>query len=250
MKGFTSAVGWLFLVTLLLPVIQTVWVSFSPDSFLMPPTRDWSLKWYQAFLEDPRWTTALGRSLGIGIVSAILSVLVAAPAAYASTQPKFRGRTLLLLAVLLPGCLPPAALGMGLLPLFHFTGLWGSSVGIVLVHCTMSLPVVFLILRSQWSEQLHNLETAAHGLGASFQQTTLRVTLPLLRPAIVTAGIAGFVLSLNETVLAIFLCTPATETLPAMIWPQLRFAPTPIVAVASCATAILGTVGILVIRRR
>ena len=43
-------------------------------------------------------------------------------------------------------------------------------------------------------------------------------------------------MSLNESMLTLFLATPTTETLPAVVWPQLRYAPSPLVAVASCVS--------------
>jgi ABC-type spermidine/putrescine transport system permease subunit II len=242
-------VGWAVLVGLLAPVLHTAWVSFSPDSFLTPPADDWSLRWYRAFAEDRRWTAAVARSLMVATCAGVLSVLAAAPAAYAIRHERFVGRKLLAAGVLLPACLPPAALGMGVLPLMHAIGLWGSLVGIVLVHATLGLPVAFLIVRSHLTEQIHQLESAARGLGASPSQTLRRVTLPLLRPALVAAGVAVFVLSLNESLVTLFLATPSTETVPAVTWPQLRYSPTPLVAVASGVTAVVGAVGIWIVFR-
>lgn len=233
----TRTLGWLVVVLLLAPVLHTAWVSFSPDSFLTPPTGAWSLRWYRAFADDRRWTAAVGRSVLVAAAAAVLSVLAAAPAAYA-------GRRWLSAAILLPACLPAAALGMGVLPLMHLSGLWGSLAGIVLVHATLGLPVAFLIVRSHLTEQIRQLESAARGLGASRWQSVRRVTLPLLRPALVAAGLAVFVLSLNESLVTLFLATPSTETVPAVTWPQLRYSPTPLVAVASCVTAAVG-VGIV-----
>jgi ABC-type spermidine/putrescine transport system permease subunit II len=63
------------------------------------------------------------------------------------------------------------------------------------------------------------------------------VTLPLARPALLAGAAAAFAVSLNEALLTLFLATPSTETLPAVVWPQLRYSPSPLVAVASCASA-------------
>src|SRR5262249_32967107 len=58
--------GWLALLGLLAPLLFAAWVSFSPDSFLTPPTGAWSFRWYLAFAADHRWTAALVRSLIVG----------------------------------------------------------------------------------------------------------------------------------------------------------------------------------------
>lgn len=240
-----SAWGWLVLVGLLAPILHTAWVSFSPDSFLTPPTGEWSLRWYRQFVQDTRWSAAVGRSLFVAAASAVTSVLAATPAAYAVKRTRWRGRGIILVALLLPAAIPPAALGMGILPLLHRTGFWGNPLGLILVHAMLGLPVAFLIVRTHLTDRLAELESAARGLGANRWQVVWRVSLPLLCPALIAAGIAVFVLSLNETLVTLFLATPNTETVPAVTWPELRHSPTPVVAVASGLTAILGILSVV-----
>lgn len=242
MTRLPAAFGWLVLVGLLAPVLHTAWVSFSPDSYLTPPTGEWSLRWYRQFFGAPRWSAAVARSLGVAAVSAAVSVCAATPAAYAVRRSRWRGRGLLFVALLLPAVLPPAALGMGLLPLLHRTDLWGHPAGLVFVHATLGLPVAFLIVRTHLTDRLAELESAARGLGASRRQVVCRVTLPLLRPALVAAGLAAFVLSLNETLVTVFLATPTCETAPAATWPELRHSPTPVVAATSVVTTVAGVI--------
>ena len=164
----------------------------------------------------------------------------------------FRGQQLLSAAVLLPLGVPPLVLGMGLLPVMHAFRLWGTYAAIVIGHVLISLPVVFLILRSHLRQTSPELEQAARGLGASAWQTFFRITLPLLRPALAAGGIIAFVLSLNEALLSLFLASPEVETLPRMIWPNLRFTLSPLVAVASAistAATLLGLALLLLLRR-
>jgi putative spermidine/putrescine transport system permease protein len=98
------------------------------------------------------------------------------------------------------------------------------------VHATIGLPIAFLIIQTCMTEQLRELDAAAAGLGANPIDVARRVTLPLLTPVLLAAGIAVFVLSLNESLVSVFLATPTNETLPAVIWPQLRYSPSPMVA--------------------
>ncbi len=248
-KRVISVLGWGTIVCLLAPVLHTVWVSFSPDSFLTPPTTAWSFKWYVACFQDRRWMHAILQSLTVAGLAAGLAVATAAPAAWSMGNLTRTQQRFVSFLLLLPALIPPAALGIGLLPLVHVTGLWGTTLGMVLVHATIGLPIGFLIIRTCLPEQLSELETAAAGLGASQPEILRRVTLPLLAPVLFAAGIAVFVLSLNESLVSIFLATPNNETLPAVVWPQLRYSPSPLVAVASCTTAIIGTLGILIVLR-
>src|SRR5262249_21418884 len=123
--------GWSVVLAVLAPLAFAAWVSFSPDSFLTPPTGAWSLRWYEAFAADRRWTAALIRSVIVGLASALVALVTGTPLAYAVARHRFRGRTLLSGTALLPACVPPAVLGMGLLPLLFAVGLWGSLTGLI-----------------------------------------------------------------------------------------------------------------------
>jgi ABC-type spermidine/putrescine transport system permease subunit II len=107
---------------------------------------------------------------------------------------------------------------------------------LILVHGLVGLPVVYLIARNHFEQTSTDLEAAARGLGASPVQVAFRVTLPLLRPALLAGAAAAFAVSLGESMLTLFLATPTTETLPAVVWPELRYSPSPLVAVASCVS--------------
>jgi putative spermidine/putrescine transport system permease protein len=75
------------------------------------------------------------------------------------------------------------------------------------------------------------------------------VMLPLIAPALGAAAVMAFVLSLNESVMALFLGTPNTETLPKVIWPNLRYTPSPLVAAASGISMAVTVAGLLGISR-
>jgi putative spermidine/putrescine transport system permease protein len=248
MMRFATLVGWLLVLVGLVPLLHTIWVSFSPDSFLTPPTRAWSLKWYRSFLQEPRWTIAFARSFVVAILSASVAVVVALCALIGMSHLRPRWAGLWYSLLLLPGCVPAVALGMGLLPLLQSSGLWGTLAGVIVIHATLNLPIVFLILRSLWTEHVSILHAAARGLGATSWQAYRRVTFPLLLRPLIVAFLVAVVLSLNEIIVSIFLATPNTETVSSLTWPQLRFSPTPLVAVVATFTMGVGILAILVVR--
>ncbi len=240
-------VGALLLIAgMLAPLAYAAWISFSPGEVLQPPTGTWSLRWYRLFLDSPKWTDSLGRSLETAGLAVAVALAAGTGLALAVTRYRFRGRRLLAGAVLLPLFVPPAVLGMGLLPLAHALGLWGSPLGLALAHGLVGLPVVFLVVRSGLDEASPDLEAAARGLGAGPWRAFFRVTLPLIRPAVLSGAAMSFVLSLNEFTLALFLAAPENETLPRVIWPNLRHSLSPLVAVASCVTIAVTAAGLAV----
>jgi ABC-type spermidine/putrescine transport system permease subunit II len=243
LRFIRHALAVLLLTGMLAPLAYAAWVSFSPGELLQPPTGAWSLRWYHRFFDSPQWMDSLWNSLEVAGMAVAVALLTGTGLALAATRYHFRGRRLLSGAVLLPLFVPAAVLGMGLLPLAHIIGLWGSPLGLALAHGLIGQPVVFLVVRSALEEASPDLELAARGLGAGPWPAFRRVTLPLIRPAVVSGALMSFILSLNEFALALFLGTREDETLPRVIWPNLRYSLSPLVAVASCVTIAVTVVG-------
>ncbi len=234
---------------LLWPGFDAAWVSFSPNSYLTPPTGDWSLKWYRTLAEDRRWSAALGRSFVLAASTATAGVLCAGPAAWAVQRSRFFGRRLFKAGLLLPAVVPPAVLGMGLLPFLYRFDLVGSPVALLGAHTVVALPLLYWIFGMGLVQHSEKLEASARGLGASPVLVLRFVTLPLLRPAIVAAWVCGFLISWNESLVTIFLTTPSTETLPTLTWRQLKFSASPLVAAASTVGLVGNLLGIGIVVR-
>lgn len=236
-----------FLALLLWPILYAVWISFTPKEFLEPPLGEWSLRWYRRFWASPQWTAGLWNSLKVAGMTVLGSVLCGAGMALAVTRYHFRGKKLLSGAVLLPLFVPAVVLGMGLLPFVRALGLWGSRLSLAAAHCLWSLPVVFLVAKSALEELDPDLEKAARGLGAGPLATFWRVTLPLISPSVIVGALMAFILSLNEFIMALFLGTPSIETLPKVIWPNLRYTLSPLVAAASGVMMLFTFLGLVLV---
>jgi ABC-type spermidine/putrescine transport system permease subunit II len=234
--------GWAALALLLVPPLWAVWVSFSPGELLRPPVERWSLRWHVTFFTDARWTAALFNSVVVAAGASLVAVLAGVPAAL--TRSARLGRL-----VLLPLCVPPVVLGMGLLPTMHALGLYGTYLSLVLAHGLLGMPLVFLTTRAAHDAMPADVEEAARGLGASPWTVFRRVTLPLCGHGIAAGAVLAFVLSLNEFFLALFLASPDTETLPAVIWPRLRYTLSPLVAAASVYALAVTAAGLVPLAR-
>jgi putative spermidine/putrescine transport system permease protein len=224
---------------MLAPFVYALWLSFAPGELLDPPRTHWSLRWYREFLTSAKWTRALTTTGEIAMLSATVSLTGGLGLAIAVRRFHFRGRRILSAVTLLPLFVPGVVLAMALQPLVMMAGLWETPLPLVGAHSLVILPVVFLILTNALEGIDPNLEQAARGLGAGLWVTFRRVTLPLILPALLAGGVCGFILSVNEFTLALFLGSPRFRTLPAALWPEARYQETPIVAVASSVTALL-----------
>ncbi len=218
---------------LLTPLILSIAVSFTPSRYLELPRDQWTFGWYRQFFDSPVWTQALAESLVVAAITAALSVSIALATAMAIVRHSFRWKAVWEGSLLIPMVLPTVALATGMLALMRLTPLWGSHLGLALAHSVLAIPVCYLVLRASLRQVDPNLEAAARGLGARPWQVFRFVTLPLITPAVLAATLFALVISLNEVTLTLFLATRYTETLPRVIWPNLRFAITPLVAAAS-----------------
>ncbi|MDQ6808043.1 MAG: ABC transporter permease [Verrucomicrobiota bacterium] len=253
LRFLLGALSVLVLAALLWPLIYALWISFTPMEMLQPPRDEWSLRWYREFFAQRRWTEGLLNSLIVGGLATGISVVCGASVAVAIVRHRFRGRRLLQGAVMLPLFIPALILGMALLPMMRTLGLWGTHLSVAAAHSLWGLPLVFLAVRGALEDADANMEQAARGLGASAAQTFRLITLPIISPGVAVGAVMAFIISLNELVMALFLCTSANDTLPKVIWPNLRYTLSPLVAAASGVTVIVTLVllgGATLLQRR
>jgi putative spermidine/putrescine transport system permease protein len=239
-------IAYLIVAALLLPFVLSVAVSFTPSRFLELPHHEWTLRWYNEFFSSYQWTRALANSLLIALMTVAVSLVIALAAAFALNR---RAASILEMALLFPLLLPAVIIALGMLVLFRETGLWGTYLSLCMAQSVIAVPVAYLVLRASLMTLDGELVTAARGLGAGSWQAFRYVTWPLILPGVFVAMVFVFVISLNETTLSIFLATRRTETLPRLIWPNLRFAMTPLVAAAS-GVLLLVTVPLLLLSTR
>lgn len=241
----------LVLLYLTAPLVFSLLVSVADSTTIETPLEAgrFSLRWYEEFLSDSRWTGGLFNSLQVAALTVPLALICGTTAALAFERWRFHGRSVLGVAILTPLFVPPVVLGMQSLALHQRVGLWGTPLSIAVAHSLWATPLVFTVMRAALALAPVELEEAARGLGASPLRAFALVTLPLIMPALVISIFFSFIISINEFVMALFLATPRTQTLPTLIWPQVRYNLTPIVAAASGVT-ILITLAILLVANR
>jgi spermidine/putrescine transport system permease protein len=223
MIGRLSAILYMALAYLFifLPVLVLVLFSFQGSALPVPPFTGPSLRWYEAVLADGRLLAALGNSLLVGVLSSLLALALGFLAAYGMARHRPRGSGALEGLILAPLTLSYLIIGMGLLMTFNALGMPRSLLAVGIGHVVINLPLCFAILYAQMGEAQARLERAARDLGAAEWQVLLRVTVPLLWPALFAAFFLAFTLSWDEFIIA-FLLTRFDVTLPVEIWSALR----------------------------
>ena len=201
------------------PVLMTLSISFKTradvhaDPGLIPsnPTLDG----YRSVLERPGFQEAFVNSVLVGLGTALLTVLLAVPAAYAFARFRFRGRHLLLLFTLLPRLIP----GLGLMvPLYRIAVALGAIdqlLTLIVAFTGTVLPLAVWLFVGFFQQVPRDLEEAASVDGATLYQRIRHIVLPLAFPAIITIGVLAFREAWNEFNLVLALTSsPGSRTLP------------------------------------
>ena len=164
---------------------------------------------------------ALINTVTLAVCAALLSLLLALPAARALATRDFPGKAAVELFLLTPLIIPELALALGILVLFLRLGLAGSFWGVVLAHLIPTLPYAVRVLSASFERLERDLEAQASVLGAKPAQIFRRVTLPLILPGLVAAGLFSVLVSSNVFLLTFFVSRGSLETLPTLLFSQL-----------------------------
>ena len=211
-----------YLAFLYVPMLVLPVFSFNNSEFIAFPLSGFTTRWYAGLAADTAMQHALGNSLKVGIVTALLSTLLGLTAAKAVTQYRLRGTGAALGFISLPLFIPDIVLGISLLLLLGALGLPLSLAAVVLGHLLVCVPFALTVLIARFEGFDKNLEEASADLGEDGWMTFWRVTFPLMLPGITASLLLTFITSFDEFLVAYFL-SGTEATLPIYIWGQLRF---------------------------
>lgn len=204
-----------------LPVAVLVLFSFHAGLVPVPPFEGPSLTWYQKVLASDRLTGAAASSALVGVGSSALATLLATLAGWGLARYRVPQHRLIEGLLLLPLAVSYLVIGVGLLVAFSTVGIGKSLLAVGIGHVVLNLPLAFAVVYGQFDREQVRLEQAARDLGASERQVFFRVTVPLLKPAILAAFLLSLTFSWDEVIIA-FLLSGFDPTLPVVIWSMLR----------------------------
>jgi putrescine transport system permease protein len=231
---------------LYIPILSMIVFSFN-ESKLVTVWGGFSVKWYGELMNNRQMLDAAWLSLRIATVTATGAVIIGTLAGLSLARfGKFRTRTLFSGMVTAPLVMPEVITGLSLLLLFvafaplPFVPDQRGFITITIAHMTLTLSYVTVVVQSRLSTMDDSLEEAALDLGARPAKVFMKITLPIIAPAMVSGWLLAFTLSLDDLVIASFTAGPSTNTLPMMIFSTVRRGITPeINALATIMVAIV-----------
>lgn len=205
----------------LVPVLWIFSLSLKPtstvkDGKLIPSSV--TLDNYRGIFAGDVFGSALVNSVGIGLITTVIAVVIGAMAAYAVARLDFPGKRLLVGAALLIAMFPQISLVTPIFNIERATGLFDTWLGLIIPYITFALPLAIYTLSAFFQEIPWDLEKAAKMDGATPGQAFRKVIAPLAAPGIVTAAILVFIFAWNDLLLALSLtATKASVTAPVAI---------------------------------
>ncbi|KAF0849508.1 ABC transporter permease [Nocardia caishijiensis] len=226
----------------------------------------WQVEWgrFGALVTTEASREALWLSLRTAAVSTLLCVLLGVPMAAVLARARWRGLPVLRALVLLPLVLPPVVGGIALLYTFGRHGLLGehlevlgvriafSTTAVVLAQTFVALPFLVLTLEGALRTAGHRYEQIAATLGAGPSTVWWRITLPLLRPALISGAVLAFARALGEfgaTLTFAGSLQGRTRTLPLEIYLQREADPDAAVALSVLLVIVAILIVLLAYRR-
>jgi putrescine transport system permease protein len=234
------------------PILSMIVYSFNASRLATVWGGFWT-KWYVALLSNDQVIRAAILSLKIALLSATFATILGTMAGIAMARfRRFRGRVLFSGLVTAPLIMPEVITGISSLIFFIMLAQWigwpaqRGFTTITLAHITFSMVFVTTIVHSRLIRADQSVEEAALDLGSRPWQVMWDVTLPIIRPAILSGWLLAFTISLDDVVITSFTTGPGNTTLPLLIWSKVKLGVTPDINALATITVVVVGVGVAI----
>jgi multiple sugar transport system permease protein len=225
-RGKSRILLWVLLAAAIVmygfPFLYLLLTSFKPplDAIAVPPSvwpDTWTLDNYVSALTREGVPAALINSVVTAVISTMLSLVLAVPAAYAITRFRTPSGRVFIVAALVTRMVPTIAVGAPLIEVMRNLGLTDTSFGLALAHTTISLPLSIWLMASFFEAVPDELSEAAEVDGCNRLQAMWRVVLPVVSGGLAVTAIFAFLASWNEFLFALLLTSVRAQTTPVVI---------------------------------
>jgi len=244
-KFVLYAYGILAILILYLPLVSVGFASVSKARYLTFPIKNYATRWYGKALESSTVADILTTSISIAAIVTVVSMIVGFFGALAFARYQWRFRSLFQKFILIPIFFPQTVLGLALLMWFNAIGIIPTWKTAVVAHLVWISPIATLVIAIRAYSFDPALEEAARDMGATTWQILKEVTIPLLLPGIVSAGLFSFLLSWGNFPLSLF-TTGADSTLPEWLYAKMVSGYTPLVPTLGMLSVFASAVILLV----
>jgi multiple sugar transport system permease protein len=169
-----------------------------------------SLNGYRTAIADQGGNLVTSMIIAVGTV--VLGLLIAAPAAYALAQFRFRWINWALLGILISQMIPGIVIANGLYSIYESLGLLDSIPGLIIANSAHAVPFGILIMRSFMLAVPTSIVEAARVDGAGLVRAFLSIVVPISRNSLITVGLFAFLFAWSDFIFALTLTTKGNIT--------------------------------------
>lgn len=207
----------MILAFIYLPLVIVAIYAFNPSRSQAWPPAGVSLHWFGEALASSRVLDAFVTSIIAASGATLIALVLGTAAALAVSRFRFFGRDTVSFLLVLPIALPGVVTGIALAATFKTLGISFGLPTIIIGHATFCVVIAYNNVIARLRRLPRSGEEASADLGADTFQTFRRVTLPLVRTALLSGGLLAFALSFDEVIVTNFTAGPGTETIPLYI---------------------------------
>ena len=234
----------LIIIFLYAPILTLMVLSFN-NGRSMGKWTGFSLHWYAEMLEDENIMGALKNTLLIALIASVVSTIIGTAATVAIQRMRPRTRSIILGANNIPLLNADIVTGISLMLMFVAFGITLSMGTVILAHITFCIPYVILSVLPRAREIGSNSYEAALDLGATPMYAFFKVTLPELKPGIISGFLLAFTMSVDDFIVTHFTRGAGVNTLSTMIYGSVKIGIRP--TIYALSTIVFMTVLVLLI---
>lgn len=221
-KLVIHAVALLLVLSYALPYLYLVSTALKPaaDVQQIPPSffpQRLSLENFTSVIGTVGLPEAFLNSAIVAVLTTLLSLLIAVPAAYVSALYRRRLTMLFMLFALITRMVPAVSLGVPLFQIMKTLGLLDTTIGLVLAHTSTAVPLAMLLMAAFFEGVPKELEEAARVDGCTRFGAFWHIVLPVMPSGIAITALFSFIASWNEFLYALLLTSESSKTAPIVI---------------------------------
>jgi len=202
-------------VYMLLTSFKTPLETISVPPKLLPTA--WTVDNYVSALTRDGVLASFINSIITAVLSTLISLVLAIPAAYAVTRFRTRTGRIFIVLALVARMVPPIVIGVPMITIFRNLGISDTSLALAIAHTTISLPLSIWLMSSFFEAVPSELEEAAKIDGNSRLGALWRVVIPVTAGGVAVTAIFAFLASWNEFLFALLLTAVRSQTTPIVI---------------------------------
>lgn len=242
-----ACIAYVVILFLVLPLVVIIGSSLTSSSYLSFPPEGLSLKWYALVFEDKTYTHAFLISTGLALSATLVAIVLAIPVALVTAQQRFPGRELLSTLFNAPLIVPYLVIGSALLQFTAQLGFAQTFWSLLLGHVLIITPFVIRSVYALLDSDQELLERASADLGASAWETFRHITLPLIRPGIVSGAFFAFITSWINVELSMFHTNAVLNTTPVQLFNYVQYSVDPMISAVSAITIFISLLVIVIL---